>query len=98
MALLDWLISLREHPSRRDGTPIAPRTVRNIASTVRVFFADAAERKVVRRNPTNGWDPDRHMPPVADKKRGWRAKAGFSLGQVVTLTTDRRIPEDRRVL
>jgi len=49
--LLDWLISLREHPSQRDGAPIASRTVRNIASCVRVFFADAAERKVVRRNP-----------------------------------------------
>jgi hypothetical protein len=98
VALLDWLIALREHPSQRDGTPIASRTVRNIASSVRMFFADAAERKVVRRNPTAGWDADRHLPPVEDKKRGWRARAGFSLEQVVTLTTDRRIPDDRRVL
>jgi integrase len=98
VALLDWLIALREHPSRRDGSPIAARTVRNVASCVRVFFADAAERKVLRRNPTIGWDAERHMPPVVDKKRGWRATAGFSLDQVVTLTTDPRIPQDRRVL
>jgi hypothetical protein len=63
-----------------------------------MFFADAAERKVVRRNPTIGWDADRHLPPIEDKERGWRSRAGFTLEQVVTLTTDPRIPEDRRVL
>jgi integrase len=98
VSLLDWVIALREHPSQRDGTPIASRTVRNIASCVRMFFADATERKVVRRNPTIGWDADRHLPPIEDKERGWRARAGFSLDQVVTLTTDRRIPGERRVL
>src|SRR6266702_4040934 len=98
VALLDWLVALREHPSQRDGTPIASCTVRNVASSVRMFFADAAERKVVRRNPTIGWDADRYLPPIEDKERGWRARAGFTLEQVVTLTTDPRIPEDRRVL
>jgi len=39
--LLDWLLALREHKSKRDGTPIAPTTVRNVASVARVFFADA---------------------------------------------------------
>ena len=61
--LLDWLLGLREHKSKRDGTPIAPRTVRNVASVVRVFFADAMERKVIRKNPTATWDADRHLPP-----------------------------------
>jgi integrase len=98
VALLDWLIALREHRSKRDGTAIAPRTVRNVASSIRVFFADAAERKVIRRNPTAGWNAERHMPPVEDKHRGWRERAGFSLEQVVQLTTDARIPEDRRAL
>jgi integrase len=98
VALLDWLVGLRDHPSKRDGTPIAPRTIRNVASAIRVFFADAAERKVVRRNPTLGWNAERHMPPIEDKERGWRQHAGFSLEQVVMLTTDIRIPDDRRVL
>jgi len=53
VALLDWLIALREHPSHRDGTPIALHTVRNVASCVRVFLADGAERKIVRRNPSS---------------------------------------------
>jgi integrase len=98
VALLDWLIALREHPSKRDGTPIASRTVRNVASCVRMYFADAAERKVIRKNPTGGWVADRHLPPIEDKERGWRARAGFTLEEVVTLTTDPRIREDRRML
>lgn len=69
-----------------------------MASIVRVFFADALERKVIPKNRTAGWDADRHLPAVEDKERGWRARAGFSLEQVVTLTTDPRVPEDRRTL
>jgi len=69
-----------------------------VASAVRVFFADAAERKVIRRNPTAGWNAERHLPAIEDKQRGWRERAGFSIDQVVSLTTDPRIPEDRRAL
>ncbi len=63
-----------------------------------MFFADAAERKVIRRNPTAGWNAERHLPAIEDKQRGWRERAGFSIDQVVSLTTDPRIPEDRRAL
>jgi len=94
--LLKWLEGLREHRSRRDGTPLASRTQRNVASVVRMFFADARQRKVIARNPTVDWA--RNLPAIEDKERGWRAQAGFTLEQVVTLTTDERIPEDRRVL
>ncbi len=87
-----------QHRSKRDGTAIASRTVRNVASAVRVFFADAYERKVIRRNPTAGWNAERHLPAIEDKQRGWRERAGFSLEQVVSLTTDPRLPEDRRAL
>ncbi len=96
VALLDWVVCLREHLSDRDGTPLAPRTVRNIASTVRAFFLDAEDQKVVSRNPTARWRAKRHLPAIQDKHRGWRKSAGFQLADVVTLTTDPRIPEDRR--
>jgi len=98
VALLDWLIALRECKSRRDGKPLAARTIRNIATAVRVFFADALERKLVRVNPTLGWKVGKHLPRIEDKEVGWRRRAGFSLGDVVRLTTDERIAEDRRVL
>jgi hypothetical protein len=35
----------------------------NIASIVRVFFADAVERKRIRRNPTAKWNAEKHPPP-----------------------------------
>ena len=101
LLLLDWLTELRAHLSKRDGTPLAPRTVRNVASIVRVFFADAFERRAetkMTRNPSSCWDADRHFPAIEDKEHGWRMHAGFTLEQVVVLTTDERIPEDRRAL
>ncbi len=98
VALLDWLLALRSKPSKRDGKPLASRTVWNIASIVRVFFADALERKKIARDPTAHWNAERHLPAKVDKEQGWRQRAGFTLDQVVTLTTDPRIPEDRRLL
>jgi integrase len=96
--LLDTLLALRSHPSQRDGKPLGSRTVWNLASIVRVFFADALERKKIRRDPTLGWRADRHLPRKEDKEKGWRQRAGFTLAQAVKLTADPRIPEDRRVL
>lgn len=98
VALLDWVVGLREHRSKRDGSVIAPRTVRNVASSVRVFFADAAERKVIRKDPTAGWNAERHLPAIEDKERGWREHRGFPIEEVVRFTIDPRVPEDRRVL
>lgn len=66
--------------------------MRNVARSVRDLFAAATERRVLRRNPTARWNADRHLPPIGDKERGWRAQAGFTLEQVVALTMDQRIP------
>jgi integrase len=97
--LLDWLtVRLPTHPAKRDGKPIAARTVWNVASVVSVLFADARERRVIPRDPTAVWDAARHLPPKRDKNPGWRANAYFRLDEVVALTTDPRVPEDRRVL
>ncbi len=97
--VLDWLESLPSHiAQRRRGTKLAPRTVWNVASIVRVFFGDALERHVISRDPCAIWRADKHLPAKVDKEKGWRARAGFTLEQVVTLTTDERIPEDRRML
>jgi integrase len=96
--LLDWVMRLRQRRTRRDGTPLAARTIRNAATAVRVFFGDALERKLIRSNPTAIWKIGKHLPRIEDKYPGWRRQAGFSLEEVVHLTTDPRIPEDRRVL
>ncbi len=97
--LLDWLtVRLPSHTARRDGKPLAPRTIWNIASVVSVLFKDARERRLIPRDPTAEWDAGRHLPPKRDKNPGWRANAYFTLDEVVALTTDPRVPEDRRVL
>jgi len=96
--LLDWVIGLRERASSRDQTPLASRTIRNVANSTRVFFADALERKIVSRNPTAGWKNGKHLPDIEDKDAGWRRNAGFDLSEVVAITSDPRIPEDRRAL
>lgn len=69
----------------------------NTASIVRVFLADALERKVLRRDLCTTIRWAKYLPEKRDKVKGLRQRS-FDLAQVVTLTTDTRIPEDRRVL
>lgn len=96
--LLDWLMGLRKRVSTRDGKPLAPRTIRNAANAVRVFFEDALERKLVARNPTAGWKVGKHIPDIADKDPRWRRRAGFGAPEVARLLTDPAISEERRAL
>jgi hypothetical protein len=94
--LLDWVMRLRECRSTRDGTSLASRTIRNVATAVRVFFADALERKLIRSNPAVGWKAGKHLPKIEDKKAGWRRWAGFSLEDVVRLTPHERSADPGR--
>ncbi len=96
--LLEWLTGLRSRVSRRDGKPLAPRTIRNAANAVRAFFGDAHERKCVTRNPTAGWKFGKHTPTIVDKDPTWRRLAGFRLEVVAMLITAPSIPSHRRAL
>ena len=96
-AVLDWLVGLRSHTARQDGQPIASRTAWSTWSIVKVFFADARERRVIARSPCDGLRPRKHLPVKVDKVKGFRETAGFDLEQVVVLTSDQRVPLDRRV-
>jgi hypothetical protein len=95
-AVLDWLVGLRSHTARRDGKPIAARTAWSTWSIVKVFFADARERQAIARSPCDSLRPRKHLPVKVDKVKGFRETGGFSLEQVVMLTSDERIPLDRR--
>jgi integrase len=98
-ALLQWAYDLRAHASQRDGTPISARTVRNVISSVRVMFADAAELRAIPRDPCLGIRWKKHVPRKRDKDPRWRrGLKAWSLEEVVLLTTDERIPEDHRIL
>ncbi len=75
---------------------LAPRTVRNIYSVVRALFRDAQIAGLVQANPcilTHF-----QLGKVRDAKKGWRAGALFSREELQALISDRRVPQDRRVL
>jgi integrase len=74
---------------------LAPRTVRNIYALVSALFADAVVADLVERSPCvlKG----RHVGKVVDKDPEWRATAVFTPAEVVTITADEKVPEDRRV-
>ncbi|HXJ82979.1 MAG TPA: hypothetical protein VMS64_30360 [Candidatus Methylomirabilis sp.] len=88
-------MGLSEHKAKRDGSPLAPRSVLNTASIVRVFLADALERKALRRDLCTSIRWAKYLPAKRDKVKGLRQRS-FDLAQVVTLTADTRIPEDRQ--
>lgn len=92
-----WAVGLKTHNAQRDGKPIASRTVWNIYSSVKVLLEDAVELKRLDRNPLASFRADKYLPERIDKHDGWRETAGFELDQVVSLTSDARLSERRRV-
>jgi integrase len=97
-AVFSWAVGLKAHTAKRDGKPLAPRTVWNTFSTVRVLLDDAVELKRLKLNPLASFKPEKYLPTKADKRDdGWRESAGFTTDQVVALTTDARLAQRRRV-
>jgi integrase len=80
----------------------APRTVRNIYSTLSAMFRDAriagrlaGDIAVVASYPCIL--RARQLGEIEDKESGWRAGAVFTRTELRMLLTDERIPLDRRV-
>ncbi len=97
-AVLRWLYALGETPSQRDGTKLASRTVRNITSSIRSMFGDALELRAIQQDPCLGLRWKKHLPKKRDKNPRWRKDLrSWTLEAVVALTTDPRLPCDRRV-
>jgi len=79
-----------------NGERLAPRTVRNIYGLLSTMFRDAAADGLIATTPCvlrRGV-----LPKKADKDPAWRATAIYTREEVERLISDRRIPEDRRVL
>ncbi len=74
----------------------APRTVRNVYSTCRSLFRDAALEDLVPASPCIL--TKHQIGTVRDKRSGWRAAAVFSRTEYEALISDPRVPLDRRVL
>lgn len=80
----------------RTTKKLAPRTVRNIYSVVAALFRDARLAGLVEASPCGL--STRQLGEVVDKDAEWRDQAVFTLPEAVTLISDARIPEDRRVV
>lgn len=74
----------------------APRTVRNIYSSLRAFFRDAEIEGLVERSPCIL--TRYQLGEVVDANPDWRDGAIFTRDELETLISDLRIPLDRRVL
>jgi hypothetical protein len=97
-ALYEWAKGLKTHTAKRDGKPLAGRSVWNVYSVAKVLLDDAKELHRLKRNPLESFRTDKHLPEKTDKRDGWRETAGFDLEQVLQLATSPRLREHRRVL
>ena len=80
----------------REDEKLAPRTVRNIYGLLSTMFRDAVADGLVATTPCvlrRGV-----LPKKADKDPAWRPTAIYTREETERLISDRRIPEDRRVL
>jgi len=80
----------------RDDEKLAPRTIRNIYGLLSTMFRDAVADGLIATTPCvlrRGV-----LPKNADKDPSWRPTAIYTREEAERLISDRRIPEDRRVL
>jgi integrase len=89
--------ALRVAPTDRDSKKtLAPRTIRAIFMTTHKMFADAVIDELIDINPCQL--PRGELPKKIDHDPVWRSGAIFTRFEIEQITTDPRIPEDRRML
>jgi integrase len=81
---------------RMSKPKLAPRTIRNIYSSLRSFFRDAEIEGLVDRSPCIL--TRYQLGDAVDADPDWRDRAIFSRVELETMISDARIPFDRRVL
>jgi integrase len=81
---------------RMSKRKLAPRTIRNIYSSLRSFFRDAEIEGLVDRSPCVL--TRYQLGDAVDADPDWRDGAIFSRSELETMISDLRIPFDRRVL
>jgi len=89
--------ALKVAPTDRDAKKtLAPRTVRAVFMTTHKMFADAVIDELIDVNPCQL--PRGELPKKIDNDPVWRSGAIFTRAEIEQITTDPRIPEDRRML
>ena len=89
-------IRLRGTGKGEGATKIAPRTVRHVFATIHRMFKSAVIDEVIETNPVIVEKGT--LPKNVDKDPSWRATAVFDRPELVSLISDRRLPELRRML
>jgi integrase len=79
------------------STDLAPRTVRHIYSVTHTMMEDAVLDELIDNNPCV-LKKGKGLPKIVDKDPTWRSQAVFTRDEVITLTTNSLIPEQRRIL
>ncbi|MCU0693976.1 MAG: site-specific integrase [Polyangiaceae bacterium] len=74
---------------------LAPRTIRNIATTLKTLARDAVAAEHIKAKFC--LFPSQFLPRIRDKDPNWRAGAVFERGEVVALLSSERVPLDRRM-
>jgi hypothetical protein len=81
----------RRNPARVQSSEVlAPRTIRNVYSTLRALFRDAMIEELIEGTPCVL--SDSHLPAAKDKDPEWRDTAVFTPAEVATLLYDPAIP------
>ncbi len=91
----EFVLKLRAKKIKNDEG-LAPRTIINIYGLLRTMFHDAVAEGLISSTPCilrRGV-----LPKKVDKDPAWRVTAVYTWDEVEQLISDRRIPEDRRVL
>ena len=84
-----------DHPKCK-GDRLAPRTVRHIFALLRRFFKSAVIDEHIATSPV--MVEKNVLPKNVDKDPEWRSTAIFEREELITIISDPRIPEYRRVL
>ena len=81
---------------RAQSRSCAPRSVRNIYYLVSALFNEAVGDQLIETSPCTL--NRNQIGTVRDKDPAWRESARYTRDEVIALMSDRRVPEDRRVL
>lgn len=79
----------------RRGQKFAPRSIRNLYSTLSALFRDAVIEDLIEASPCVL--TKHHLGVIMDKDSEWRAGARYTRAELEMLISDERIPPDRRV-
>lgn len=85
-----------KHRKSAKGSPLAPKTIRGIYSTLRTMLHDAEIDEIIPHSPCKLKKGD--LPDKVDADPSWRATAVFTREEAETIISDSRLPEDRRVV